>query len=235
MIPAFSGFPTYFAILSLTMTLLLFWLNHRMSSPYLKIERAPKFKRKVAFDLAIVIMVSGFLGGRFLHVVYEEWLYYLTYPLEVFKFWKGGFVYYGGWITSFIASIVFLKRRKLAFLPWADFFTPLLSLGYALGRVACYIEGCCYGTTRVPLQLIMVVSELILLGLVLLTEKKSWFQKSGELFSVWLIAHAVTRFILEFYRSDNRGSYFFGTFSISQMISVLLVAFGFAIIFRKQK
>lgn len=230
-----SGFPTYFAILSLTMTILLFWLNKRLdsNSSLLKIERAPKFKRKVAFDLAIVVMVSGFFGGRLLHIFYEEWLYYLTYPAEIFKFWKGGFVYYGGWIASFIASIWYLRYRKLEFLPWADFFTPLLSLGYALGRVACYFEGCCYGNTWIPLQLIMVFSELALLVLILVAERKAWFKNSGEIFAIWLIAHAATRFILEFYRADNRGSYVFDVLSISQVISVGLVLFGLSLIFKK--
>jgi phosphatidylglycerol---prolipoprotein diacylglyceryl transferase len=206
------------------MTGLLFWLNVRLEKKLLKIDRTEKFKRKIAFDLALIIMISGFLGGRLLHVVYEEWLYYMIYPLEVFKFWKGGYVYYGGWFASFFCAWLFLRHGKLVFLPWLDFFTPLLSLGYALGRVACYFEGCCYGNTFIPLQLIMVFCELALLGAILFFERRNAFSKAGLLFLTWVIVHASTRFFIEFYRADDRGSMIFGFLSVSQVISILLVS-----------
>ncbi len=225
-----NSFPIYFAIISLTMTALLLWLNRRLDQGLLRVDRSPKFNRKVAFDLALVIMITGFFGGRLLHVVFEEWLYYLTYPQEIFKFWKGGFVYYGGFITSLLASYLYLKYRKLSLWPWADFFTPLLSLGYAFGRVACYLEGCCYGNTFIPLQLIMVFAELSLFGLIVVCESRKWFTNPGQLFAVWMIGHGLTRFLLEFYRTDFRGEMLFGALSISQVISIAIVIFGLLII-----
>lgn len=204
------------------MTVLLFWLNHRLEKQLIKNDLTEKYNRKVAFDLAIVVMLSGFVGGRLLHVFYEEWLYYMIYPLEVFKFWKGGFVYYGGWFASFFAAWMFLRQRKLELLPWLDFYTPLLSLGYALGRVACYFEGCCYGNTFIPLQLIMVFCELALLAALLVLEKRSVFNRSGNLFFFWVVIHATTRFIIEFFRSDDRGHMILHTLSISQVLSLVL-------------
>ena len=177
-----GNFPLYFAVLSITMTLLLFWLNYRLNQKVFQLDRTEKYKRKIAFDLALVLMVSGFIGGRFLHVVYEEWFYYMVYPQEIFKFWKGGFVYYGGWVASLFFGWYFLKTKNQKLLPWADFFTPLLSLGYALGRLACYFEGCCYGTTKIPLQLIMAICELFLLSVILVLEKKLLLKKAGLLF-----------------------------------------------------
>lgn len=230
-----SNFPLYFAVISLTMTVLLFWLNHRLNHKVFQLDRTEKYKRKIAFDLALVLMVSGFIGGRVLHIVFEEWFYYMVYPQEIFKFWKGGFVYYGGWIACFISGWWFLKTKNQKLLPWADFFTPLFSLGYALGRVACYLEGCCYGTTRIPLQLIMVFCELLLLGAVLLIEKRQLFKKAGTLFLTWLLVHATTRFIVEFYRSDERGHMVFDILSVSQVISLLLVILAVMWIMRSKK
>ena len=205
------------------MTVLLFWLNIRLDQKIFNLDRTEKFKRKIAFDLSLVIMVAGFIGGRALHIFYEEWFYYLVYPQEIFKFWKGGFVYYGGWLSSFMCAWIFLRSKNQRLLPWADFFTPLLSLGYALGRVACYFEGCCYGTTRIPLQLIMVFCELVLLAAVLLLEKQRKFKTSGSLFFFWVLIHAATRFVIEFYRADDRGKLIFETLSVSQVISLALI------------
>lgn len=218
-----NNFPLYFAIISATMTLLLFWLNYRLDQNIFKLDRTAKFKRKMAFDLSLVIMVSGFIGGRALHIFYEEWFYYLIYPQEIFKFWKGGFVYYGGWISSLFCAWIFLRSKNQKLLPWADFFTPLLSLGYALGRVACYFEGCCYGTTRIPLQLIMVFCELVLFGIILFLELKKKFKTDGYLFFIWIVFHASTRFITEFYRADDRGQLIANILSVSQVISLMIV------------
>lgn len=218
-----NNFPLYFGIISLTTTLLLFWLNYRLNQKMFQLDRTEKYKRKIAFDLSLVLMVSGFIGGRLVHIVYEEWFYYMVYPQEIFKFWKGGFVYYGGWLAAMACGWYFLKTKNQKLLPWADFFTPLFSLGYALGRVACYFEGCCYGTTRIPLQLIMVFSELLLLVSVLMAEKRQVFKRSGSLFFSWVLIHAATRFFIEYFRADNRGQKIFNAFSISQLISLILV------------
>ena len=77
--PLANNFPFYFAIISLTTTLLLFWLNYRLNQKMFQLDRTEKYKRKIAFDLSLVLVVSGFIGGRLLHIVYEEWFYYLVY------------------------------------------------------------------------------------------------------------------------------------------------------------
>ena len=43
------------------MTVLLFWLNIRLDQKIFNLDRTEKFKRKIAFDLSLVIMVAGFL------------------------------------------------------------------------------------------------------------------------------------------------------------------------------
>ncbi|MGZ3690813.1 MAG: prolipoprotein diacylglyceryl transferase family protein, partial [Pseudobdellovibrio sp.] len=86
--------PTFFLVISISLSCLLVILSNRVDLFHKN--------RKIAFDLAIIIMVSGFVGGRLLHVFFEEWDYYSQDLMRIFEFWRGGFVYFGGMFTAFI-------------------------------------------------------------------------------------------------------------------------------------
>jgi phosphatidylglycerol---prolipoprotein diacylglyceryl transferase len=248
MFPQISFFnlqlPSFFLVISLSLTFLMFWLSARLES-----EAGKKFDRKIAFNLALIIMISGFWGGRLFHVFYEEWAFYKEYPDHILKFWNGGFVYFGGFFTALIAAIIYLKLKKqnfssgLSFLSWADFYTPLLSSGYALGRLGCFLEGCCYGQRsdlpwaidgRHPTQLYMMLGEFFILGLLLLIENyKKTFE--GYLFFKWILLHSIFRFIFENLRDDDRGGFIF-SLSVSQIICIgLIINTGAALYLAKKR
>lgn len=227
--------PTFFLVISLSLTFLLFWLSQRLES-----ENEKSFDRKMAFDLSLIIMISGFLGARLFHVFYEHWDFYSAYPIEIFKFWNGGFVYFGGFTASLLMSSLYLKSQKQSFLNWADFFTPLLSASYALGRIGCLLEGCCYGqyctlpwaiAGRHPTQIYMSLGEFFVLGVILWIEKKKP-AFVGFLFTTWIMLHSIFRFIFEFFRDDDRGSSILGL-SISQTICLALFFGSSIFLFRK--
>jgi len=175
-------------------------------------------------------MVSGFWGARLFHVFYEQWPFYNEYPSEIFKFWKGGFVYFGGFFSAGFFAFIYLLFKKQNFLNWANFMTPLLSASYSLGRVGCFFEGCCYGRFcslpwaidgRHPTQLYMVFSEFFILGFLLFIEKQKKILH-GILFFMWIFLHSIFRFVFELFREDDRGNFFLGL-SISQWISLGLI------------
>lgn len=218
----FIQVPTFYLVISLSLTFVLLLVNAELT-------QNSKIDRKIAFDLALIIMTTGFIGGRLGHVIYEEFAFYQEFPLEIFKFWKGGFVFYGGFILSLISVMAFLRFKKQNFYFWADFLTPYLALSYALGRMGCFFEGCCYGTycdlpwatqQRHPTQLYMVVAELILITAILLISKRKILQ-TGLVFLAWVCGHAMNRFVIEFFREDDRGALIMNL-SISQWISALV-------------
>ncbi len=227
--------PSFFLVISLSLTFLLFWLSARLDSTVEK-----NFDRKIAFNLALIIMISGFWGGRLFHVFYEEWAFYKEYPDHILKFWNGGFVYFGGFFSAVLSGWFYLKLKKQNFLLWADFYTPLLSASYAFGRVGCFLEGCCYGQRcnfpwavggRHPTQLYMMLGEFFILGLLLLIERnKKMF--GGYLFFKWILLHSIFRFIFEYFRDDDRGL-IIGTLSISQLICIGLVLISSFYLLRK--
>jgi phosphatidylglycerol:prolipoprotein diacylglycerol transferase len=217
----FIHVPTFYLVISIALVIVLSFISTQ-------IEKNKNFDRKIAFDLALVIMVFGFVGGRLFHIVYEEPTYYLKYPLQIFQFWNGGYVYFGGMLSALIASRIFLKHKGEKFLRWADFMAPALSLMYSLGRLACFFAGCCYGkycslpwaiNGLHPTQLYMVLTEFIVF--IIVSKLKS--KPEGEIFFIWLILHSVCRFIIEFYRNDDRGKMLANFISVSQIISLALI------------
>lgn len=211
--------PTYYLIISAVVSFCIYW----------SVKRSEQFKvsQTLTLNIDLVIMVSGFLGARLLHVLYENPDYYLKYPYAIFYIWQGGFVYFGGAIAAALATYVYCRINKIHFLPWADFYAPIMSLGYGLGRLACYFNGCCYGRvcavdgSRYPTQLMAFGFEMLILIALLSLENKRFFKVPGQLFSLWVLLHSVARIVMEFYRDDERGPTLF-SISISSWISLVL-------------
>jgi prolipoprotein diacylglyceryl transferase len=66
--------------------------------------------------------------------------------LEVFKIWNGGLVFYGGLILAALACIAYIRMRGYRIWLVADAIAPVLPLGYAIARMGCFLNGCCWGT-----------------------------------------------------------------------------------------
>lgn len=233
--------PTYLLYQSLLFCFLIFYVVRRAKLSGQSV--------KTALDLAFILMVAGFIGGRFLHVVYEMPEYYLEDLNRIYKFWEGGFVFYGGFVCAFVGCAIFLRKQKFSFFQWADFYAPVLALGYGLGRISCFLAGCCYGrfctmpwavrfpwdyhqVLRHPTQLYAVFWELAVFALLLVLPKFLQL-KTGLLFSVWLILHGLGRLMMEYYREDFRGDLIAG-FSISSWVSVIVIALGIKFCFYTQ-
>ena len=55
-------------------------------------------KQDDMLDLGLVIIIFAVLGARLLYV-FVWWKYYLAHPLDIFKVWEGGLVFFGGFTT----------------------------------------------------------------------------------------------------------------------------------------
>src|SRR3990167_7683723 len=65
--------------------------------------------------------------------------------LNVFKIYEGGLVYYGGLFAGIITLFIFVKKHHLPFLKLFDILMPSAALGLGLGRIGCFLNGCCFG------------------------------------------------------------------------------------------
>ncbi len=227
--------PTYLLYLSLLYSFLVIYVSRRVA--YLDKSQ------KDAFNFALIAMVAGFIGARMLHVVFELPAYYREDWTRVLRIWEGGFVFYGGFLFSMAAAIIYSWRQKISFLEWADFYAPVAALGYGLGRISCFLAGCCYGrycempwaikyswdqqqVWRHPTQLYAVFWELGLYAILISFERKMIFHRTrGGLFFFWLIFHGVGRLMMEYYRDDFRGDLIAGQ-TISSWLSFGLILIG---------
>jgi len=113
---------------------------------FLAMRRAPGMgvQPQVISDLALYILLGIVVGARLLHVL-SDWEYYRTHPFSAVKVWEGGLAFHGGLIGAVAISIWYLRRRGIS--PWrvGDVIVPSVALGHAIGRLGCFLNGCCYG------------------------------------------------------------------------------------------
>jgi phosphatidylglycerol:prolipoprotein diacylglycerol transferase len=194
-------------------------------------------------DLGIYIIISALIGAKLLLLV-TDFQTFRNNPAELFSLFRSGGVFYGGLILAVTVALIYIRRVGLPLWTTCDVFAPGIALGHVVGRFGCFFAGCCYGRPtnlpwaitftdpfaaanvgtplNVPLhptQLYEAGAELLILLVLLGTEKKGK-TFAGRTFWLYMLLYAVSRFIIEFFRGDERGAV--GVLSTSQFISVIL-------------
>ena len=199
-------------------------------------------------DLGIWIIVSALVGAKLMLVVVERDRFQWSLS-ELLNIFRSAGVFYGGLIAAVVVALWYLRRHRMPIWTVTDVFAPAIALGHVVGRLGCLLAGCCFGRATdvpwaitfhnefarqnvgtplgVPLhptQLYEAGAELMILGLLLLTEKKGR-PFPGRTFWSYMLLYAVSRFVIEMYRGDSRGLVDFlgAALSTSQFVSVLLV------------
>ncbi len=95
-------------------------------------------------EAVIVGAFGGLLGARILYVLIN-WEYYTARPFTAFFTHFGGLSFYGGLFLGVLFLYLWSRWRRTGFLRVTDILAPYLALGYAFGRVGCFLNGCCYG------------------------------------------------------------------------------------------
>lgn len=106
---------------------------------------------EVIYSLAFYMFVGGILGARGFYVI-QYWDEYFKPGMslvdsfkDIVNAAKGGLVVYGSFIGGSAAGAWFVYQRQLPLLEIADVISPGMALGQALGRIGCFLNGCCYG------------------------------------------------------------------------------------------
>lgn len=204
-----------------------------------KREGLPKF---IMPELSSIIIISSIVGARAFFLIFEE---HPTSILDIFAIWKGGLVIYGGIIFAVIASLIYVKKKKLPLGKIFDAFAPSIGLGLFFGRIGCFFAGCCYGkptdsvlgisfpktapvydgtgiqqcSTVHPTQLYSALAGMIIFLILMAIYKKKKFD--GEIFLFLTIIYSISRFIIEIFRIDTPHNAILGQFSLSQGIGLI--------------
>ena len=117
-----------------------------LGSTYLASWRAAKEKLdpELLKDLALWVFVGGLVGARLFYVI-QYWGDRVRSIGDIFRIWEGGIVLYGSIMGGTAAFFAYRFVRPFPLRPYLDVVAPSLALGIALGRIGCFLNGCCYG------------------------------------------------------------------------------------------
>ncbi|MCM8782705.1 MAG: prolipoprotein diacylglyceryl transferase [Candidatus Omnitrophica bacterium] len=185
--------------------------------------------------LSLAILISGVIGARLLYVLLNL-KDFLSSPFEIFMVSHGGLVFYGGAISALFSGLVYLKIVKLPIWDIADIISPYIALGHSIGRIGCFLNGCCFGKPTISFFGIMfgdgivrhptqIYSSVFLVFLYMFLRTSLQFRQfKGQIFFSYLIFYPAGRFFIEFLRGDNPIVVF--NFTFSQIISLGIFIFG---------
>ena len=109
---------------------------------YLEMKRL-KYDTEIASDIIFWSAVGGVLGAKIYYLI-ENLDRTIQDPMGMI-FSGSGLVFLGGLIGSIICVSVILKNRNLPWYLFADIIAPLIMIGYAIGRLGCFLVGDDYG------------------------------------------------------------------------------------------
>jgi phosphatidylglycerol:prolipoprotein diacylglycerol transferase len=106
--------------------------------------RLEKIDPEIIYDMAFYVFIGGLIGARAFYVI-QYWGVKVHGFWDIFKIWEGGIVLYGSILGGTIAFFLYRTLRYFPLLPVLDIIAPALALGIAIGRIGCFLNGCCYG------------------------------------------------------------------------------------------
>ncbi len=200
--------------------------------------------RNFIFYIFPIVFLFGFLSSWIFQGFYD---YLKSGVVRLDE--NTGITFYGGligglltFILIYFTTVHFLFKDKIyltEFNKLINIIFTIIPISHAIGRIGCFINGCCYGkeTTSfigiyhdgiklIPTQLI----EALFLFILFLISLKLLFKKKNIL-PIYLISYGLFRFIIEYFRGDERGASIVDFLSPSQFISLILIIVGIIFVF----
>lgn len=203
------------------------------------------------YDLCFYIVLAAIVGSRLLHVLLSP-AYFWAHPLEIIKLWKGGLAFQGGVFLGVVVAVVYMRWHQMPILGTFDILTVGTPLGQSIGRIGCFMAGCCYGRPcdlpwavtftdpntlappGIPIHPTQLYESFLALGnfaIIFWLRKRKRFD--GQLTATYLMLAGLIRFGVEFFRGDYRGPIIAGGMPLTQVIALLLaVIMGAWLFFR---
>ncbi len=203
-------------------------------------------------DVGAGIAVVGFTTGGGIVGAYLTFV--LVETLRTGNFYEawssGGFVFFGGAIGALGSLVVMARALRLSVPMCLDLGVPGALVGHAMGRIGCFLGGCCYGAPHRahgwgvvysdprapafglgllhPVQLYESFALLVLASVFVLRARRGGFG-TGRIFASYVVAYCAVRFFLEWLRADERGA--LGALSTGQW-SALVIGGSAAVLIR---
>lgn len=206
-------------------------------------------EKKSFLDLSIVIIVTVGIGIIFA-ILFENLYEAIKTSIHGgVPSWTWAMTFYGGLAGGVITFILtyrfyYLRNNPPIFKKILVVAPGCIAIGHGFGRIGCFLSGCCYGITtgtsldmyfpgigmHLPTQLFEMTFLFILGGLLLVLAFK---HITNYTMVIYLFAYGIFRFVIEFFRGDERGQ--LAGLSPSQYWCILLIVIGGLLIYFYRK
>ncbi len=234
----FSSYSVLY-LLAFLLAVSVFWIELR--------RRKENFRLFLLFSLTLLL--TGFAGAKIFYMALNVSLRdFIREPVETIL--APGKIYHGGFILSILAALILVRLTKKNFWVMADSVAPALALSIAVGRIGCFLNGCCLGKpTSLPwgvsfagaglpedlkLHPAQLYESMLMAGLFLFLWKMTRKNyPEGFVLSIYLLVWGFERFFIEFLRINARTPFL--SLSVAQIISLGIVLFAGCNFFRLKR
>lgn len=186
---------------------------------------------ELMYDIALWAIPLGIIGARLYHVVTTPHGYFSpgSDPWAILRIWEGGLAIWGGVTFGALGVFIAVKRKGQRLGPIADSVAPALIMAQGIGRWGNYFNqelfgsattlpwgleiddrhlpaGYASGTLFHPTFLYESMWNLTMAALIAWADRRFRF-KSGQVFSLYLIAYPIGRIWMETMRLDEARSF----------------------------
>jgi len=210
-----------------------------------KLSRRNGHDPEIAWNLLLVVLITGILGARLYHIA-SAWEYYAEHPAQMFGLQMSGYGIFGAVLGGLLGLFLFTRVYRLRFLEWADYCAPGLILAQAIGRWGNYFNQELYGPpTDLPWGIYIAPENRLpelrayeyfhptffyesalafaaFLALYYLARHWKRGRLYGDIFFLYGIIYGIIRFFTEFLRPD--------AWRIAGMPTAQYVSIGFVVI-----
>ena len=222
------------------------WLGKKIIKNFL-LNVDFKFDVKEFDDLITYLIISIIVGGRLGYVLFYNFEYYISNPVEIIKVWEGGMSFHGALIGIIIGTHLFSTRKNIPTFFFLDVIACVSPIGILFGRIANFINGELVGKVtevswgiifpaidmmpRHPSQLYEALLEGLILFILINTIVLKQKYKIGQSSSLFLIFYGIFRILAEQFREpDSQLGYVFENLSMGTILSLIMVISGFIIL-----
>jgi phosphatidylglycerol:prolipoprotein diacylglycerol transferase len=176
-----------------------------------------------------------------------NWRTFQADPWEIPRLDHGGLVYYGGFGFGLLVAFWAIRWNRLPVWQTVDLMIPPLIAAHAMGRIGCFLNGCCYGRPtdvpwavvfhqegipRHPTQIYESLALLVLFFILKRIERPP--TRPGAVTLIYGLLYGAWRFFIEFFRGDN--PIVWGGLTLFQWMSLfLMVLFGLLLLKRRER
>lgn len=206
-----------------------------------------------AYSLLLFIIIFSLIGARIVYFFAN--INEFSSIIEFIMLWKGGLSGVGALLGGIFGVFVFSKHEKINFLRLTDFIIPYVALAFAIGKIGCFLRGCCFGLPTnlpwgilyaknslasavfdVPVHPVQLYQSIFTFAIffILLKFYSINSKKQGQTFFLFLILFSFLRVILDFIRYYPENNYI-GSFTIYQISYFIIFLASIVLFFTKKQ